>query len=283
MDPGGRRPEASEDLDERHWRLAFEALPGLDKVEVSVAVGVDHDVVLAPEVGVVRLSRQLDNGAAMRRRRELLVRLNECGLPFLIPRPLSDVLEADGVSALAISWIPGSRHERDHGDPSALAGVMTALRSVDPERLADVLEPAHAYAGGEGWATLMADAVDELPPDVRSEALRRIERAQALESVPASLVHGDLGGPNMFWDSDGRLVGVIDWDWAAASDPAIDAGCLSWHGWDTVRSAVDADTYRRARVWYDTFPLEQLVAARLRPPGHPDMVNRAASWIRRTS
>jgi aminoglycoside phosphotransferase (APT) family kinase protein len=271
------------DLDDRSKALACEVLPGLAEVTVSVARGADHTVVVAPGVGVVRLSRQRGTVALMRKRRELLIRLEKQRLPFAIPSPLSEVIEASGMCAMAMRWMPGSPHPKGTGSPSVLAGVLDSLRAVDTAELIDVVEPEHAYAGGSDWERLMLDAVAELPEDVRSEAEDRIAAAASLPAVEPSFIHGDLGGDNMFWNDQGALVGVIDWDWASVWDPAIDAACLSWHGWEAVRGAVDAETYHRARVWYRTFPIEQLVGARLRPPGHPDVVNRASAWIRRTS
>jgi aminoglycoside phosphotransferase (APT) family kinase protein len=270
-------------IDDRSWDLARQLLPGLELANVTSAVGADHSVLIAPEVGVVRLSRQSGTVELMRRRRELLLRLEILGLPFALPTPISEVIESDGICAMAMRWIPGSPYPKGTGDPTILAGVLNALRQVEVSDVFDVVEPAHAYAGGERWVELMLDAVEELPHGVRSEALRRIEAAQALSSVEPSFIHGDLGGSNMFWDKQGGLVGIIDWDWASVWDPAMDAACLSWHGWDVVQAVVDTETYRRARIWYLTFPIEQLVAARLRPPGHPDVVNRAVSWILRTS
>jgi Phosphotransferase enzyme family len=270
-------------LDAQSWALARQVLPELNGMAVSVTAGADHHVVVAPGIGIVRVSRQPGTAPLMRRRREVLIRLEQQAFPFAIPTPLSEVAESGDICAMAMRWLPGSPHQRGHGDPAVLAAVLDSLRSVDITALVDVVEPAHAYAGGHDWEQRMLDAVAELPEDVRSEARHRVAVAAALPSVEASFIHGDLGGDNMFWNDQGELVGVIDWDWAAAWDPAIDAACLSWHGWDTVRSAVDTETFRRARIWYLTFPLEQLVGARLRPPGHHDVVNRAAAWIRRTS
>jgi aminoglycoside phosphotransferase (APT) family kinase protein len=259
------------------------ALPGLDVSRASIEEGDDHLVVVAPALGVARVSRIPGTASVMRRRSALLTRLGDAGLPFEVPVPLSPVIEVDGYSAVAMSWIPGRAHPKDHGEPAALAAVLTAMRDVDAGSLADVLEPPHAYAGGPRWAEMTLDAVRELPADVQAEARNRIDDAIALPSVPATLVHGDLGGPNMRWDEHGRLVGILDWDWASAWDPAVDAGCLSWHGWECVRAAVDRETYQRARVWYLTFGIEHLVAHRLRGnPGHPKVIARTAEWIRST-
>lgn len=256
----------------------------MDVSRASVEEGDDHLVVVAPGLGVVRISRVTGMAPVMRRRSELLTRLGDVGLPFEVPVPLSPVIEIGGNCAVAMSWIPGSAHQEGGGDPAALRAVLAALSEVDAACLADVLEPPHAYAGAGRWAELMLDVVQELPAAVQGEARRRIEDALALPPVLPGLVHGDLGGPNLRWDRHGQLIGIIDWDWASAWDPAIDAACLSWHGWDCVRAAVDRETYRRARVWYRTFGIEHLVAYRLRGNARSHGITaRTAEWIRSTS
>ena len=40
-----------------------------------------------------------------------------------------------------------------------------------------------------------------------------LDRAAATE-VPLGLLHNDFGGHNMLLDDDGRLVAILDWDWA---------------------------------------------------------------------
>jgi hypothetical protein len=82
----------------------------------------------------------------------------------------------------------------------------------------------------------------------------------SLEPGPPRLVHGDLTGGNMHWSVEARVLGVLDWDLAHPYDPAIDVACLAhWHGWPTIGRTVDAATYARARTWYGTFALEQIV------------------------
>jgi aminoglycoside phosphotransferase (APT) family kinase protein len=64
----------------------------------------------------------------------------------------------------------------------------------------------------------------------------------------------------MHWSPDGHVIGVLDWDLAHPFDPAIDVACLAhWHGWPTIAKTVDAATYARARIWYGTFAMEQIV------------------------
>jgi aminoglycoside phosphotransferase (APT) family kinase protein len=150
-------------VDESHWELARVALPGLDVSRASIEEGDDHLVIIAPALGVVRVSRLPGTASAMRRRSELLIRLGNAHLPFELPVPLSPVVEIDGNCAVAMSWISGSAYPEGRGDPAALKAVLTAMRDVDTDSLADVLEPPHAYAGGGRWGELMLDVVSELP------------------------------------------------------------------------------------------------------------------------
>jgi hypothetical protein len=79
---------------------------------------------------------------------------------------------------------------------------------------------------------------------------------------------------------------VLDWDLAQPFDHAVDAACMAWHGWENVRAAVDAETYRRAGVWYLTFGIEQVAAALLagEPPESLDRRGeRAAAWLEQTA
>jgi aminoglycoside phosphotransferase (APT) family kinase protein len=156
---------------------------------------------------------------------------------------------------------------------------------VDLGRLAGLLGVPHCYAGGDRWEELLRDQViPRLPARWWTEAARRVDAALALPPVPASLVHGDLAGHNVHWSDDGRqCIGVLDWDLAQPYDPAVDVACLAWHGWDTVRAAVDADTYARARVWFRTFGLEQVSAALLLGDAPERYVDRAVAWLERTS
>jgi aminoglycoside phosphotransferase (APT) family kinase protein len=207
-------------LDER-WVLAVagELLPGLDWGRAWLESGVEHVVVVAPEAGVVRISRVPGSRAVMERRVGLLSELGRAGLRFAVPVPLSGVAVVDGYAAVALSWVPGEPGRGGDAGPAALRGLLAALRQAGIGGLGSVLARPHGYAGGERWAELMAEAITRLPPDVRGEARRRLGEAVALPAVPPSLVHGDLAGANLRWAPDGRLLGVLDWDWASAWDP----------------------------------------------------------------
>lgn len=242
--------------------IAAELLPGISLTGAQHRKGQFHDVVAVPGVAAVRIARREAAALELPRRTELLFRVAQLDLPFKTPIPLGPVATIDGRTAVAVSWIDGAMHPKGSGDPSKLRGVLEALASIDVALIEDVLDEPHAYAGRGRWEELLIEeVVPRLPAHLRGEAQRRVSAALALEYVPASLVHGDLAAENMHWSSGGDLIGILDWDLAQAFDPAIDAACLAWHGWQAVRQAVDGDTYRRARVWARTFGIEQVGAA----------------------
>jgi aminoglycoside phosphotransferase (APT) family kinase protein len=272
---------------DRLLSIARALLPERPIVDPELVTGQFHDVVLVPGRAAVRVARHADCYERLARTTALLHRLCELDLPFVVPAPLSDVVEVDGRAAVATSWVPGAPSPRGVGDPRELREALDVLAETPVEALRPLLAEPHAYAGGARWFELMTEeAIPRLPASWQVEARRRVRAAHDLPDVPPSLVHGDLAGDNMRWDGDGRLVGILDWDLAAAWDPAVDAACLAWHGWDTVRAAVDATTYARARVWGATFGIEQIGAAIA--SGEPEevidgYVGSTVAWLERTS
>jgi aminoglycoside phosphotransferase (APT) family kinase protein len=210
-----------------------------------------HHVVLFPGVAAVRISKRPSAAAELPRRVEILRAVAAAGLPFAVPEPLTAVTTFGERAAVAVSWIDGEWLPEGSGDPAAFGLLLAALREVEisPE-LAAVLHTPLRYAAGLGWADILNDVVPRLPATWRAGVRQRLDTLLALEEVPAMLVHGDLGGSNVHFGEDGKLTGVLDWDMAILSDPAIDAALVAtWHGWDVLRAATDEETYRRARVW----------------------------------
>jgi aminoglycoside phosphotransferase (APT) family kinase protein len=161
-----------------------------------------------------------------------------------------------------------------------VAEVLTAVRSVPLG--GPLLAALDGRALGPSWSTVIAEEIlPRLPARWQSEGRRRLDAALALEPVPDALVHGDLGGSNVHWSADGKLLGILDWDLAMPADPAIDAALMAWHGWDDVRRAVPADTYRRARTWDALFGVGHLVATMNgRPMTNPDgFVAAIVPWL----
>lgn len=260
-------------------------LPGAPLGRARLGRGGMHDVVLIPGVAAVRVSRRPLGTAALPRRTEVLRAIGAAGLPFAVPEPLTPVMTFGERAAVAVSWIGGAGLPEGEGDPVLIGELLAALRDlpVTPELRALLPEP-RAYEGRENWAAVLADEViPRFPARWQDEGRRRLEAALALEPVPDSLVHGDLVGDNVHWDEDGKLVGVLDWDRAHLFDPAIDAAFMGWHGWDTLRRAVDPGTYHRARVWERTFGVDHLVAI-LELDGNPlpfvdSFVEHVVKWL----
>ncbi|MEV0583336.1 aminoglycoside phosphotransferase family protein [Nonomuraea sp. NPDC050310] len=249
---------------DRLLQIAATLLPGRPMDNAVLTGGQFHDVVLLPGTAAVRVARSRSSAAELPRRTALLSRLAALDLPFRVPEPLGPVATVDGLAAVALSWVGGAAHPKGSGDPVRLRELIDGLAAVDVAALQDVLDVPHAYAGREHWEKLLLEEVlPRLPGHVRGEARRRIEAAAELPPVPPRLVHGDLAGDNVHWGPDGAVVGVLDWDLASPFDPAVDAACLAWHGWEAVAAAVDTETYRRARVWEATFVIEGVGAALL--------------------
>ncbi|UOY02074.1 phosphotransferase family protein [Blastococcus sp. PRF04-17] len=271
------RPDAGPDLLE----VAAALLPGvrLDDAFVS-ADGNVHHVLLIPGVAAVRVSRRPLAAASMPRNVEVLRHLAGAGLPFQVPEPLTPVTTFGDRAAVAVSWVDGVALPEGVGDPSQVAEVLAAVRSVPLD--GPLLAVLDGRALGPPWSTVVAEEIlPRLPVRWRSEGRRRLDAALALEPVPDALVHGDLGGSNVHWSPDGKLLGILDWDLAMPADPAIDAALMAWHGWENVRRAVSAATYRRARTWDALFGVGHLVATMNgRPMTNPDgFVAAIVPWL----
>ncbi|MGW4665378.1 phosphotransferase family protein [Streptosporangium sandarakinum] len=244
--------------------IADALLPGAPLGTARLFGGGMHDVVLLPGVAAVRVTKRPSGAAALPRRTELLRVIAEAGLPFAVPEPLTPVTMFGERAAVAVSWLDGAAMPDGEGDPERIGELLRALRELPvTAELRAVLGAPRTYTGGDHWSGILAEEVLlRLPARWREEGRRRLDDALALEEVPDALVHGDLGGGNVHWGEDGKLVGVLDWDRAHLFDPAVDAAFIGWiHGWDNVRAAVDGDTYRRARVWDRAFGVTHLVAA----------------------
>ena len=240
--------------------IAAELLPGVSLSSAFVATdGNVHDVLLIPGIAAVRVSKRPLAASLMPRRVEVLRQLASSGLPFQVPEPLTPVTLFDSRAAVAVSWVDGVALPEGEGSPTQIAEVLEAVRAVPltPSLMA-VLDDRSA---GPSWSAIIESTVlPLLPSRWQSEVRDRLDAALALAPVPDSLVHGDLGGSNVHYSSDGKLLGILDWDMAMPGDPAIDAALMAWHGWDTVRRAVSADTYQRARTWDRLLGIGHLVA-----------------------
>ncbi|HKE65850.1 MAG TPA: phosphotransferase [Micromonosporaceae bacterium] len=242
--------------------IAEAMLPGTSLSGAAVTEGSHHHVVLLPGVAAIRISRHARAAAALPRRTRLLQLIAAAGVPFAVPEPLTPVTTFDDRAAVAVSWIGGTGRHRDAADPAKLASLLRSLSDVPmTSELRAVLDLPNEDSAGRPWPEFLAEQViPRLPIRWRDDGRRRLHAALDLPAVAASLVHGDLGSTNVHWGPDGEIAGVLDWDLARAFDPALDAALLSWFGWESVRKAVDSQTYRRAEIWDGLFGSEHFIA-----------------------
>lgn len=273
--------------DDALLEIAVELLPSVTAEDCQVVRrGQFHEVVLAPGVGAVRVARDDGGVVDLQRVARLTDRLADLDLPFAVPVPLAPVSVHQGHAALATAWVAGRPAPRGSRRVAGIRRLLVGLGEVDLGEVEGLLARPHAYAGGDRWQhMLLEEVVPRLPRRVRDDARRRVHAVMVLDH-PTRFVHGDLAGDNVLWDGD-EVVGVLDWDLAAAWDPAVDVACLAWHGWGTVRTVVDdGPTYERARAWYRVFGLEQVAAALLAdaPQEQVDAtVVDITDWLERTA
>lgn len=245
--------------------LATTLHPGADWNAAHVDTGGQfHEVLVAPEEAVMRMSRTPEAAAAMQRRVDLVQAL-EGQFSFLLPSALGRVWHDADFSAVIQRYVPGAAHLPHAGDATALRRVLAELASVEVGELEELLAPPFAFRGT--WTPdKIESTIKVLPQDLGVAAQQVLDAVNSFAEVPASLVHGDLAGHNMRW-RDGTLLGVIDWDLAAAWDPALNTAYLAlWHGHDFIETiAPSVQEAWRARIWLGAMGLESVFDASLDP------------------
>lgn len=206
--------------------------------------GKDHVILIADDLAVARLPRRPDSDLVRKMRL-----LKELDLPWRVPAPLSAV--DHGVLQ---SFIAGSAHPHRSGDPATLASLVATLETYDTTNMS--LGQPFAQRG-----RITEPMLKRVDPFVENSAARAIAEhihGWTDDGVGSGLVHGDLAGHNMHWVGE-ELVGILDWDYAARWDTALNATYLSlWHGVD-LESITGAP--HRARVWSGALGLYALADA----------------------
>ncbi|GAA3693547.1 hypothetical protein GCM10023081_33620 [Arthrobacter ginkgonis] len=261
--------------------LAAEIFPGPDWASGTVEEGgQSHLVLVARGEAVLRMARTPEAAADLGRRSALVDELAP-QLPYRLPRTLAPPWRAGGRAAVVQEYVPGAAHpphglahcDPAHcGDARVLAALVRDLASVDVGPLRPLLAEPFAFRGA--WtAEKTAAVLAALPAGLAADAATVVEAVRAFadaadgwgpDAPPGTaglvgLVHGDLAGCNMHW-AEGRVVGILDWDLAAAWDPALNAAYLGlWHGRDVLPAiARDAGEAARAEVWIGAMGLDAL-------------------------
>jgi aminoglycoside phosphotransferase (APT) family kinase protein len=184
--------------------------------------------------------------------------LEHLAVGVTVPRPLPGS-RPDlplGQAFAALSYVPGTHWNPEWTVPvDDFATLLKRMSTVD--YLPD-LAPA------PDWSEFAQGVRNELfglmSARGRDRAAGELDQLLQLPPTKATLVHGDLGGTNLRF-TDGRLVGVLDWDEAHLGDPAADVASIAVTvGWPAAH-AIAADLVAPARVYAATFALQQALPA----------------------
>lgn len=175
----------------------------------------------------------------------LLQVLTEAGYPapapvfvdpdaVFFPAPVVVVGYIDGAPDLTLAHIPDGARQ--------MADALARLHAIDlPER-----ERASLPAVRDTLRRLLFAAPEDrkMSPDERRVREAMVRAWPAIPERPAVLLHGDFWPGNLLW-SDGKMIGVIDWEDAATGDPMFDlaAARLELH-WARDGHTVDELTRR---------------------------------------
>lgn len=259
------RPATSDEL-----QIARQLRPDLSWENAAVNEGGQfHKVVIANPQAVIRMARTPAATEQMPRSIQLLSLLED-QLDYRIPVAASEILQVDGLGSVAMSFIPGSAHEPHYGDPKVLGRLVSSLAEVPLEPISEQLAQPFSFRGT--WTPArQQQCFDALPEELRAAATSLWAQLDKLAQAPVSLVHGDLAGHNMHWIGK-DLIGILDWDLAAAWDPALNTAYLSlWHGLEMVDLiAPSTDEAYRAKIWLGLMSLERL-SDTLSRTGNPKM------------
>jgi len=225
----------------------------------------DADIVLyrlGPDLAL-RLPRHGAAAARLLREAQFLPRFGP--LPLLYPRPLALGAPAPGFPHpfTIVPWLPGAPVPvAELPDPpaaaQALGWCLRALRQL-PVAGAPLAGRGNALRGA-GLARIDADTRAAL---ARADGLVNQPAALALwqdaldapaHAGPPVWLHGNLH-PGALLSRDGRLTALLDWDFSATGDPAVDLAaawtCLPARARDAFRTAAGAPgpAWQRAAGW----------------------------------
>lgn len=247
-----------------------------DESELVVREGQFHHVVIGTD-RVVCIARTTAAAARLPRRAALLDALRGLELGVAVPNPLTISVDNE-IPYLVMSRIHGEPLERSAVGTPAIAqavalechALLTRLAAAGSNRAVCASLP---HTPADRWPEFAASVRDTLYPLMtaagRARADAELAAVAALPHSTLALVHGDLGGENLLWNTDSDvpvLCGVVDWDGASLGDPAEDVAAIAATYGEPVLGRLlhlDATAGLPARVAAirGTFALQQALAA----------------------
>ncbi|MEU9607489.1 viomycin phosphotransferase [Streptomyces sp. NPDC048057] len=256
-----------------HRPLLSGLLPHDAPDRLAVHEGQFHRVVVGAE-RVVCFARTEAAAGRLPERAAVLRVLDGVDLGFRTPRLL-----AEEASYVVMSRVPGAPLDaealRDPAVAEAVARQYVELLRGLAAAGADGEVRGALRAAPEGeWQRFAVDVRTRLFPLMsaagQERAARELAALDALPRLTSAVVHGDLGGENVLWETANglpRLSGVIDWDEVGLGDPAEDLAAvgashgdallgrvLALGGWDdgatTARIAAIRGTFALQQAWY---------------------------------
>jgi aminoglycoside phosphotransferase (APT) family kinase protein len=197
-----------------------------------------------------------------------------------VPSPAAVLPAGPGLAfgALVYRKLPGRlmlRAEALAGGNSALAGDLgqffAGLHRIPLAQARELGLPAYQYAlhpelPSAALRSVRARAWPALRQRLATAELSAVDRwwddffaDPSLRATPEVICHGDLWPGNLLVGDDGRLAGVLDWEWISIADPSADLGKrvdFSAAFWDAFLSSyqrhggsVDESTRARMLRW----------------------------------
>lgn len=223
----------------------------------SVAHGAFHEVLIAPE-RVARVLLGGDQKARADREHANHAALPECIGDVHVPTVQSRVVTDAGFTGYLLTAVPGEGRDVTWADArEPLAEVLDALHQIPaPQGLAH----PRAWCGGTQLVDIVESQFGDQLGQAHPDAVRLVRTLETIPSPQTVFVHGDFGPHNVLWQGS-RVTGLIDFDHATASDPAMDvAPLIGFFGARAVAEITDSDTLERA-LWHRATLALQVAAA----------------------
>lgn len=239
--------------------------PDHNWADARVYHGAFHQIAVVGDV-VARFADGHDHRERVGREALIVQRIARMSLTLDVPGLLAGPITTASGSGILTTRVPG--HQIEAGVWSAVSdGFRTALDSLHqvPEMSALELPSPRTWCGGRRWPELVEKRLaPRFPAPVARRAIAVVNDVLAAEQASSpTLVHGDFGLHNLFWQSD-RLTGAIDFDHACWGDLAIDiAPLIGAFGAAQAAELVDRRTVHRAMIHRASLPLQVASAAEL--------------------